>query len=99
MQQLMYYDSYNGQYYHQANTYLVLLHICNMQDDRSGLYKGRLQMQGIPHEMMPGVRRSDGVRRYAYYIRCTNGHTHPGVLCPGSLFKEATARGNPGDPE
>ena len=99
MQDIMYDDRRNRCYYHQAFTYLVLLHTCNMKDDRTGLYKGRLQMKSIPYEMMPGGRRSENVRRHTYYIRGTNGHTFPGILCPESLFQEVTSFGNPRDPE
>ena len=70
-----------------------------MQDDRSGLFKGRLQLKSIPLEMLPGGRRHDNVRRHTYFFRCTNGHTVLGILCPESLRTEGLTIGNPGDPE
>ena len=95
----MYYNYEKRFYYHEACTYLVLLHICYMQDTKSGLYKGRLQLKNIPYDEMPGGRRPDGIQRPTYFIRATNGHTFPGILCPESLFEEVVSYGKPGDPE
>ena len=86
----------NGHYYHKAYIYLVPLHICHMQDDKSGLYKGRLQMKSIPRHVMPGGRRPGGDKRPAYDVRCTNGQTCPGILCPESLLTEVTSVGKKG---
>ena len=75
---------------HLAYQVLVILKVCEVVDHKTGMQKNRLHVKKTQH--------CQGGET-CYYLRASNGHTHPGPKCPESLYSPVTDLPSEGAPQ